>query len=757
MNYWITHQFRQDNYRGAERVFGWSFYSQGTSRDRQVSAYQFIDSALRFFGDPNPTEGRPWDKASRLAEFIKQYRTLLILDGLEPLQNPPGSEGGRIKDPALTTLIRNLASQNAGLCIVTTRLDVDDLKDFYDTSVRSVKLEDLSPEAGAKLLKNHGVNGTDDELNEVAREYKGHALALTLLGSYLRAIYKGDIHKRDKIKQLTNEQEQGKHARRVMAAYENYFKGKPELNTIYMLGLFDRPAEREAIEAVKTKPPIKGLTSKLTNLSDMEWKYTLRHLREAQLLAPEEESSPNTLDCHPLVREYFGHKLRISKPAAWKQAHNRLYEYYKTRAKEFPDTIEEMTPLYLSIMHGCYAERYKECLYEIYIHRVQRGDQFFSRRQLGAFVTDLAVLSSFFDPPWQQTTTGLTEEMKEYIYSEAGFYLRILGQLSESESLLLASLKLSEARRNWCIAARNAGNLGELYLPKGDISRAVNYAQRGVDFANRSDDDFRKMTNPTTLAHILHHIGLLEQAEKFFQQAEKIQKEHRSQPHLLYSVQGFRYCNMLLSQGRYQDVLNRAERTLRIVLEGSRNSHDIALDRLSLGRAYLLRAENRKSNFTQATKYLTQAVDGLKKSGEQIFININLLALAELHRYQRKYEQALADLEEGREIAERGQMNLYLADYELEAARICLAEGKTTEAREHLKEASKRVEKMGYHRRDPEVLLIQAELEIVESEKKIARETLKKAKKRIDEMGCHRWDIEVERLKELLNKSAKTK
>ena len=129
VNKWLT-QMATDNYRGAERVFGWSFYSQGAAEGRQVSADQFIAAALEWFGDEDPNKGSPWDKGERLAELIKRQRTLLILDGLEPLQNPPPVETGRIKDPGLTSLLRELARQNPGMIVITSRLSVDDLKDF---------------------------------------------------------------------------------------------------------------------------------------------------------------------------------------------------------------------------------------------------------------------------------------------------------------------------------------------------------------------------------------------------------------------------------------------------------------------------------------------------------------------------------------------------------------------------------------------------------------------------------------------------
>jgi hypothetical protein len=42
------------NWRGAERVFDWTFYSQGTNDQRTASADSFIAAALQAFGDPDP-------------------------------------------------------------------------------------------------------------------------------------------------------------------------------------------------------------------------------------------------------------------------------------------------------------------------------------------------------------------------------------------------------------------------------------------------------------------------------------------------------------------------------------------------------------------------------------------------------------------------------------------------------------------------------------------------------------------------------
>ena len=107
---------------GFERAFAWSFYSQGT-REQATSADLFVAEALRFFGDRGPANRDPWEKGERLAGLVAAQRTLLVLDGLEPLQAEASDHAlrGAIKDPALRTLLECLARDNPGLCLVTTR------------------------------------------------------------------------------------------------------------------------------------------------------------------------------------------------------------------------------------------------------------------------------------------------------------------------------------------------------------------------------------------------------------------------------------------------------------------------------------------------------------------------------------------------------------------------------------------------------------------------------------------------------------
>ena len=432
VNQWLR-RMAADHYRSAELIFGWSFYRQGTSRDTS-SADEFLDAALRWFGDPDPRIGTVWEKGERLAKLIAHRRTLLILDGLEPHQNPPGQQEGRLREPSLQALLRELAAFNKGLCIITTRTPVADIADHESTSALRRDLEQLSSDAGAKLLRALGVKGDETELRTTSDEFHGHCLALTLLGSYLTDAYSGDIRFRSEVSgHLAHDVRQGAHARNVMESYQSWFGEGSELSVLRMLGLFDRPVEEEAVGALLKPPAIPGLSEPLTDLSSIEWRTILSRLRRARLLAGEDPHNPGQLDVHPLVREYFGYQLRSQRAEAWNECNRRLFHYYRQLAPQMPNSFREMEPLLLAVICGCNAEMYREALHEVYIPRIQRGDAFFAGNVLGARGALLSALAHFFEyERWgSRVKTGaeghsLTPEDQLFVLMQAALYLTAL-------------------------------------------------------------------------------------------------------------------------------------------------------------------------------------------------------------------------------------------------------------------------------------------------------------------------------------------
>jgi tetratricopeptide (TPR) repeat protein len=714
-----TEELAEDNYQGAERVFAWSFYSQGAGDSdgkpaRVTSADQFISEALHFFGDGTRGEGlSARDRGHRLAELLCAKRTLLLLDGMEPLQSTHSAvQRGEITDPGLATLVEELARYNPGLCIVSTREPIANLADSeLGDRVAEKELNFVAPLAGRALLRERGVNGKDKELENAVRAFGGHAYALQLVGRYLELFGGSQITAAADIPAGAEFPDESRHPRRVMVAFAKKFgEDSAEVELLHVLGLFDRPIEPGAIAALRAQP-IPGLTMRLATLDDGTWRGLLDRLRAAGLVSKEASQKPGEIDAHPLVREHFGAELRKKIQAAWRAGHERLYEYFKEQPeREQPDTLEELTPLFQAVFHGCQAGRHQKALDEVYWARIARGNEAYVIHKLGAFGADLAALACFFESPWAKPVASITALDKAFVLGEAGFRLRALGRLRDAVPPIRAALKGYRAAERWNLAARNAGNLSELQLTLGEVVEAIVLAKQSVDHADRGGDAFLRTYIRAILAYTTYLAGGAGRAEALFQEAEQLQAERQPSYPRLYSLQGYQYCDLLLDLGQYAEVRERACYAIEIARQNSWLL-DIALDHLSLGRAELVAQEaDGSGDPAEVERQLNQAVDGVRKANRIDHLPLGLLGRAAYSRVAGEFDRARRDLDEVMRIATRSGMRLFECDAHLELARLALAEGDPAAARPHLGRAAALVQETGYHRRDDEVKKLRDQL-----------------------------------------------
>ena len=753
--HWVA-KLADQNWPGCDAAFAWSFYNQGTHEQAAASSDMFLKEAITFFGSDDDkafaaSAAGAYEKGQRLARIVSQRRSLLILDGVEPLQYAPTSPtAGELKDSGLSALLKGLAADNDGLCVVTTRYSLPDLKTFWQTTAPEVKLLRLSSDAGVYLLKTLGVNGTTSELKTLVEDVKGHALTLNLLGTYLRDAHGGDIRKRDLVRlEEADAEEQGGHAFRVMEAYEVAFenegdKGHRALAILRLLALFDRRMTADCLGALLEEPAIPDLTDPLVGLSDAQRNLVIKRLEDAKLLTVNRESSGSlvSLDAHPLLREYFAKQLRAEQLDAWRAAHRRLYEYLcnTTPDKDMP-TLEDLQPLYQAVAHGCQAGLQEEAAYKVYLARIMRGEEFYSTKKLGAFASDLGAVACFFVTPWSRVSPALNEAYQSWLLNQAAIRLRALGRLSETLEPMRAALQMDLKQENWKPAAIAAGNLSQLDLTLGKIGEAMRNAEQSEIYADRSGDAFQRIVNRTTCADVLHQMSRTAEAETRFREAEQMQKEWQPEYPLLYSLPGFRYCDLLLviperaswqfvnqqeqgqsgEKSRHFEVLRAvSQRAGKTLIGAAVNAQalgsllDVALDHLTLGRAALyeavltstgwpLRIQDSRLKFV-----LDDAVNSLRRAAQMDDLPRGLLTRAWVRSLSGAHtgpESAQEDLDEAWEIAERGPMKLHMADIHLYRARLFFREEKYPweSPRKDLEEAERLINECGYHRRDDEL------------------------------------------------------
>ncbi len=717
---------------GAERVFCWSFYREVASVDR------FLDAALRWFGDPEPAAGSAWDQGRRLAELVRQRRTILVLDGLEAQQHPPGSKLGQLKDEALKVLIKELAAFNRGLCIVTTRQPIFEISHFKDASAWEIELPALTREAGARLLHDLGVEGEESDLRLASAELDGHALTLCLLGSYLVQAYRGQIRYRDQVQLVEADRHFGGQARQVMKAYEAWLERR-ELAVLRLIAFFDRPTEAPAIKPLITGPVIPGLTEELASMDGRDWRVAGENLRRCGLLYPRPGDCRDdmALDTSPLVRAYFRDRLQHRQQAAWVDGNLRLYRHFQDSVPDLPATLDDMIPLYRAVVHGCRAGEQQEALTEVYYRRIMRRDKHFSWKNLGCLGTELATLASFFEIPWDRPSSRLSPSEQGFVLSATGMCLRTLGRLSEAAQPIRASLELARELKHWDSAGLRSNNLCDLYLIRGELDRALASIEESIELADRGRVPFLKAGTRLTRAHTLHQMGRWQDSLRAFQAADEIIQTEAllRQDALLFLHKAFHYCDYLLGRAEvdlWPVVDSTADpasgrRTCRQAKEYAEQAlataedrgwdREIALSHMFLGRAHLdlelLATRDQRghgfdaadSRFEYALRHLDQAVERLRQGEQQTYVPRALLARAALYRVLAD-DRAFSDLTEAEKLASSHRLPLHSCDIHLEWARLHADRRELELACERIVLARELAAAKGYHCRDQEIAAV---------------------------------------------------
>ena len=747
---WFANELLAAGGGGASRIYGWSAYSQGSGEQKRADADSFISKALGDFGYPGELPKDPVERGRALAKLIQKERVLLLLDGLEPLQDAPNVNRGKFKDKGLAELVKLLAGHNPGLVVLTTRQEVPELVGFGSVVINH-ELDQLSDHAGADLLVELGVHGRQRELEAAVHELDGHALSVTLLGAYLAEVCGGAIRHKDQfdfahIVLSPEEQSElltdktiipAKRAAKVMQGYLAQFE-KPaqdagaERAILNLLGLFDRPADGPAVDALLTKH-IPGLTDALffdgsEPLPEAKRAARLleakRRLRKLRLLSKANPEDLHELDAHPVVRAFCTGRLEEA-PEAARAAHEILYRHYSAVAPDLPDTLEQMQPLFHAIQHGVKAGHAQEAFHRIYLNRIQRGNEFYSYGVLGIFGADLATLAHFFRSLWTELRSELDSKAGAAALARAGFALTALGRLSNSVEPRRAALNMRIAQQDWRNAANNGNELADTLFTLGRVTEAGTVVEQALINADRSSNWQMRCSARTSVGQTRALLGELDCAYASFAEAEEIQVQNSNEPQL-YSFQGYQYGDLILARRDAEQALARGSYQLDVAKRGL--GHGLGLHNIGLGHLLIGRAQDALGNAEESAASLDAAVAGFRKAGVMQLLPPALLARA-AHRRRRAaagetdlIEGIRADLAEVEDIA-GDEMRLYLTDLALERARLALdvpaafasPEAARAEAEAQTAKAAALIADTGYHRRDGELAELKARLAVPES------------------------------------------
>ncbi len=736
VQHWLR-RLQREGWFGVRRVYAWSFYSQGTKEDRQASEDSFLTDALKWFEVECAPNLSSWEKGGLLAEAVTRERTLLILDGIEPLQYPPGPMGGQLRAPGIHRLLKQLArkakaGEQRGFCLVTTRVWLADLSEFQRSedspwgSVLRLDLGNLTDEAGAALLYHSGANragaaeikAADTELLAASREVDGHALTLNLLGRFLARAHRGDIRRRDLVEfEEADRMQQGGTTFKMLAAFENWFAksiefGTRQLAILRILGLFDRPADLGCLGALRAPPVIAGLTDPLFTtgfdaqtgqtsmqaLIEEDWNNAASFLADFGLLVIQAKGEC-LLDCHPLIREYFAVKLKHAHLGSWNESNIRLATHFEALSlDECPENRQEM-----------------EFMFQAVGHRAQGSDlpkafETFEKRVLGKkyqVTTKMGMLAEV----WATCHTLLNHgagksepRIRAVIQRQLGYSARAIGFMDEAVTAFKDGLQ-AQHKAELAEMSISAGLLAVTQLYAGELKDGLIHARQAVEYARSAEFPPKFMYAMSSLGKLEFYSGKFDTAEEHLRQAVRMIAEPSNQIEPGNCTNAwFRFGEWLLWRKDYQTALDITNEALAFSEEKKTGPMFKAL--LQTNKAYaLMRLDSSRSNGDEVSYLVKEALNNYRKGAlDNETIRGHLISV-EFHSQYGRVADGQAHLDEAWDMAERGPMRLHMADIHLHRARFFANEilYPWTSPQTDLAAAEKLINECGYHRRDEEL------------------------------------------------------
>jgi tetratricopeptide (TPR) repeat protein len=711
LNHWIA-EMAAAQYKGADRVFAWSFDSQAEG-GQVATSDQFIDAALRFFGAEGSQSASVWERCRQVTTLFQQTRSLLVLDGLDRLQEPPGRAGGTLREPALRMLVRELAAFNHGLCVITSRLSLTDVQQFLGHTCVNIPIGVLSTAESSALLTKIGLHGDPALLVEIAMEAGCHPLTLSLLGSFIRTVYHSDLN-RWKGSALAGALEStgDDTAGRVMDEYASWFADRPESQILSVVGLFDRPASDEEFKAIRARPVVAGLNDLLVNLNDIQWAYAISNLITSGLLTVRSEDE-KSVDAHPLVRSHFGNRLQRNSPEGCMEGHRRLCEYLASAAVSKPSRLEECLPLLSAVWHGTQAGLAAEMLSQVYWARLAQ-DNHLLRDVLGASASNFEVLSYVVAADDRGDSPVPKVELARILCDQA-IDLRILGRPMDAISPLQRAADLARRASEDRLATNALRHLAQLYLTIGNLEDARRTALSAVECSLALEPlNLDAISARMTLAHIEEHIGnddavsdaMADLLSALMNDALAYQYSYRA---TLY-IQAYRFVEISLRLmpgvdasagsasvhgGTSIEDLSRLVHHMRVLNEGSGNS---ALPRALMRLASSLIAIAVRDLNSRSAGDIDLAVSEIRQSGQRPWLVQGLLVRTRLLRCMGALDSAANSLSEARALCLVDGMVTGLCDCDYEAAMIAIADGNTWQGQIMLESLSRVAATHGYWR-----------------------------------------------------------
>lgn len=544
---WLENLLKDQSKLQPDGIFWWGFYENRSVDD-------FFEAALKYItGDAIAPQQIPSAsaKAHQIAAMLANGRYLFVLDGVEVLQYQDGDQYGSFQSNDLNSFLSYFAtSEHQSFCLITSRAPLADLMKFKTYAQHDV--DRLSDKDGRMLLENLDVKGKPEQLDKIVADWNGHALTLSLIGSYLVKVHDGDanhvgdfdIEEDEEVE--SSSPDQYKHVGRILRRYDEHLT-KEEKAFLILFSAFRTPVHVSALDKVfRTKTDATALNVSLTNLSSEEFNALVKRLVNYRILRFDEKSQ--TYTTHPLIRNHYFALFTKGDPSQEKATHEQIKEYYLSIAGDTPKfpTLDDLKPLIEVVHHACQAGAYDEA-YKIFQDHIRQGKRKVTIHQLGAYETELALDTEFFrNGDLSQEPAVSDKNHRRFLLNAVGLCLMSLGHLREAVPYFERKNKIALEMQDWKNLSNGYQNLAELHAHLGALEASAEAARQALDLARKAGDKDGEVKTLSYQGRNFSLKGEIENANTAFEKAWVLEKEDDPSVSCLSRNPGLWYAEHLL-------------------------------------------------------------------------------------------------------------------------------------------------------------------------------------------------------------------
>lgn len=649
---WLDDLLKSSDLSQPDGVFWWSFY------ERQ-NVDELFEVALRYFSQEKTTreDGLRSDMYPKLlAGMLKVSRYLIVLDGFEVMQHQQ-EDFGLIRNARLAAFLDYVAAEDhLSFCLITSRAPVVDLLPYITHSKYDV--ERLPVEDGKELLIKLGVQGSDQKLRNLVEQWGGHALTLSLIGTYLREHYAGDMKHLSELPSPSDpyayQEYRENRVYRILRRYDEHLTDA-ERRFMQILSTFRLPVPQLALSKpvfqVKPELPEKLVDNRILQYNQHKGEYT----------------------AHPLIRAYYSGELE-ENPVQFRKVHQSIADYYRLMERDLSDkpTLDDLKSWLEAVHHLCAAGKYNEA-YEVldYIYyqderKEKRRKESILTHQLGAYETALTVLQEFF-PMGNTTQEPLVNNFKDkcFLLQEVGISLMNLGRTNEVPFILNRHNQLAQKVNDWSVLNSGSANLARVYIYLGKLRDGVKYAEDAYKYAKSISNNREKHTAQLDslmyLGQAYDLLGDIKEAGKIFSQANRISRELYPHSRYLFGNYGVYFADYLRRKG------GNPEYARQVAQENLEYSQD-SPDDLSRSHQILGDLNTERGEYDEAYREYNTALQYARRITHWPSLITALAARGYLLTLTGDLEAAQSNLEEALDYARTGSYGIYEADIRVKLA-----------------------------------------------------------------------------------------